>query len=74
MSMQPFGSPLTASQQALQNRDRATMTVAQLHDWIDACRTMEDWVRNGAAKKAWTKSREQAEKELRRRERKAGGS
>lgn len=62
-----FGSPLTVSQQALQKRRPSEFTIAQLHEWIDACDTMEHWVKNPSARKAWTKAREEAQRELARR-------
>jgi hypothetical protein len=67
VTRQGFGSPLSSSQLALQGRSKFEMTLPQLHDWLDACRTMEEWSNAPAAKKAWTRARLETEREIARR-------
>ena len=64
MTWQGFGSPLTVTQQALSKRRKSEMTIDQLHDWLDACRTMEEWTSIAAARRAWTKNRTETEAEI----------
>ncbi len=69
MTRQGFGSPLTSSQLALQGKSKFDMTLPQLHDWLDACRTMEEWSAVATAKRAWAKARVETEREIARRNR-----
>jgi len=71
MTWQGFGSPLTVTQQALQKRRKSEMTVDQLHDFLDACKTMEEWTTVAVVRRAWTKHRQDTEAEIAKRLRKA---
>lgn len=64
MTWQGFGSPLTVTQQALQKRRKSEMTIDQLHDWLAACQTMEEWSTVAAARRAWAKHRVDTEAEI----------
>ena len=56
--------PLTRSQHLLRGRKIADMSIAQLHEWIDACNKMEAWVKDSKSRRSWTKSRAEAEAAL----------
>lgn len=71
MTRQGFGSPLTQRQQALQGRSKFDMTLDQLHDWLDACKTMEEWSAAAQAKRSWTRARLETEREIARRQAKS---
>ena len=55
---------LTKSQQALRGRDLRDLSIAQLHDWIEACTNMERSVKFNKARRSWKRSREEALAEL----------
>jgi hypothetical protein len=68
---QPFWcqmvDPLTKSQQQLRGRNVSDMTVEQLHDWIDACNTMEQSGIAAKARRSWKDGRKEATRELEKR-------
>jgi hypothetical protein len=62
-----MAEPLTKSQQSLRGRRIVDLTDDQLHEWIDACKKMEDWVGHAKSRRAWRLSAIEAEAELERR-------
>jgi hypothetical protein len=60
-------NPLSKRQEALRGRKRSDMTEAELHDWIDACDKMEQWVKPAKARRTWKAARADAVAELERR-------
>lgn len=59
--------PLTSSQQKLRGKQVTDMTDAQLSDWIDACNTMERFLKSPKSRRSWKGARARALAEIERR-------
>jgi hypothetical protein len=65
-----MNSLLTKQQEKLRGKKVSDMTILEITTWIEACDKMENWVKGNKARRSWTQSRDEAENELIKREKK----